>query len=471
MSGASLLKKIQQGEVLTKGQQWLLPILLSLPAMLGQISTIVMEYVDASMVGRLDGQGLASAAVGLMASSIWLFGGIIIAVTAGFTIQVAQALGGGKEKEARSLMWHALIISTLVALCLAGLGVGLSYRLPAWLGGSEEICKMSSRYFFFYALSLPFVQLNSITAGILQANGNMKAPAYLHIAMCCINVVLNLFLIFPNGFVVWGKWALPGAGMGVGGAALASGLSEFLVACILLPILLCSQTFRPRKGEKFAWNKSYMTRAVRLATPVGAEQVVMCGAQIMITGIVAPLGTVAISANSLSITAESLCYMPGFGISSAASTLVGQSIGANRPDVARKLGWKCTFLGMMVMSFTGLLLYIFAPYMLALLTPVKEIQSLGVEVLRIEAFAEPFFAAAIVSTGALRGAGDTVFPSVFNFVSMWCVRVPMAALLAPTVGLHGVWIAMACELTVRGLLYLWRLSGKKWHLRKIEIES
>lgn len=207
--------------------------------------------------------------------------------------------------------------------------------------------------------------------------------------------------------------------------------------------------------------------AFRIALPVALEQIAQDGAQIVSTRIVAPLGTKAIAANSFSVTAESLCYMPGYGIGVAATTMIGQSIGAKRKDLTYRLGWLVTILGMAVMSITGVLMYLFAPFMLATLTPDPSIQQLGVRVLRIEAFAEPLFAASIVATGVLRGTGNTMVPSLFTLISMWLVRLPLASLLSPRVGLVGVWSAMAIELSVRGLLFLWRLSKRNWSTKEV----
>ena len=183
----------------------------------------------------------------------------------------------------------------------------------------------------------------------------------------------------------------------------------------------------------------------------------------MSTRIVSPLGMAAVAANSFSVTAESLCYMPGYGISSAAVTLIGQSIGARRYDVMKKLAWLTVGFGMIMMACTGILLYIFAPWMIGLLSPDPVIQELGTKVLRIEAFAEPMYAASIVASGVFRGAGDTLVPSCMNFFSMWFVRLPLAAFLSMKMGLAGVWIAMCIELCIRGILFLIRLCGKRWY--------
>ncbi len=192
------------------------------------------------------------------------------------------------------------------------------------------------------------------------------------------------------------------------------------------------------------------------------EHAVICGAQIMVTVIVAPLGVMAIAANAFAVTAEALCYMPGYGIGDAATTLVGQSYGAKRKDLARQFGYLTVGLGMAVMTVMGVILWLCAPAVMALLSPVADIQVLGTSALRIEAWAEPMFAASIVAYGVMVGVGDTIVPAAMNFSSIWLVRLPIAALLAPSMGLDGVWLAMCIELCFRGTIFLWRLLKGSW---------
>ena len=185
----------------------------------------------------------------------------------------------------------------------------------------------------------------------------------------------------------------------------------------------------------------------------------------MITVIVAPLGAASIAANAFAVIAESICYMPGYGIGDATTTLVGQSIGAGRKTLTRQFAWTSTWLGMGVMTTLGAVMYGIAPWMMEIMTPDHEIIHLGVVALRTEAWAEPMYAASIVAYGAFVGAGDTLIPSFMNLGSMWGVRVVLAAILAPIYGLHGVWIAMAIELTFRGIIFLIRLKSGAWMLR------
>ncbi|MDE6270889.1 MAG: MATE family efflux transporter, partial [Muribaculaceae bacterium] len=204
--------------------------------------------------------------------------------------------------------------------------------------------------------------------------------------------------------------------------------------------------------------------------PMTLEHAIFCGAQITITIIVAPLGVVAIAANAFAVTAESLCYMPGFGIGDAATTLTGQSFGARRPDLVRSFCYITVGMGMVVMTVMGAIMYVCAPAMMDILSPVETIRHLGTEVLRIEAWAEPMYAASIVAYGAMVGVGDTLIPAIMNFGSIWLVRIPAAAIMAPTLGLRGVWIAMAIELTFRGIIFLWRMWSGKWYRKCVPDE-
>jgi Na+-driven multidrug efflux pump len=171
---------------------------------------------------------------------------------------------------------------------------------------------------------------------------------------------------------------------------------------------------------------------------------------------------VAIAANSLAITVESLCYMPGYGIAEAATTLVGQGIGAGQRLLTRSFAYMSVGLGIAVMTVMGVLMGIFAPELMAVMSPVDDIIAQGATALRIEAWAEPMFAASIVANGVFIGAADTLKPAVMSLTSMWGVRLTLAAFLAPRYGLRGVWTAMAIELTFRGLIFLFRLFRGNW---------
>lgn len=388
---------------------------------------------------------------------------LIFAINIGFHILVAQRLGARDELTARSIMRQGFAFSLSLALILATAGASFSGMLPRWLGADPVIWTDASAYFLVFSLFLPTLALNSLCDGMLRASGNMKVPGVCMVVMCFLDVVFNALLIFPSGTIALGSLTLPGLDLGVLGAALGTALAQALSAVFLLCwLLLRSPELRLRRGERLVFSLQQIGQSLHISLPVVAEKTVMAVARMATTVIVAPLGIVAIAANSFGITIEALCYMPGYGIQSAASTLVGQSIGAKRRDLTYPLARLTVLVGMSVMLAGGMLMFLFAPQMMALLSPDPEVIALGTQVLRIEAFAEPFFAAYLVAGGVFQGAGSTRMSTVMTAATMWGIRVPLAALLAPHFGLHGVWLAMALQLTVCGLLFLLRLHRRRW---------
>lgn len=420
---------------------------LSLPAILTQITTIAMQYIDSAMVGALGAD--ASAAIGLVASSTWLFGGVTTAVSAGFSVQVAHRIGAGEDTEARTVVRHGLAAALTLAALLALLGLGICRQLPCWLGGGAEICADASAYFLTFSLMLPFSQLNSLTAGFLQCAGDMVTPSVLNAVMCGLDVVCNALLIPHFGVL--------GAGVGTALACALVSLAMAWCCCVR------NAQLRLRRGEAHAFRPEILKKAFRIGAPVAVQEIAMNGAMVASTMILAPLGAAAIAANSFAVTAESLCYMPGYGVGSAATTLVGRSVGAGDAAQARRYGNICTALGGALMGCTGLLMMIFCPFVFRLLTPVVEVRTLAAQALRIGLLAEPLFGASIAAAGALRGAGDTLVPSLLNLGSIWIVRLGLSLLLVGKLGLRGMWIAMAIELCVRGALMLWRQKTSKFY--------
>lgn len=460
----ALLTMIREGKPMTRRQQLWLTIQLSIPAIVAQLSSILMQYIDASMVGTL-GAG-ASASIGLVSTTTWLFWGVCAAAATGFSVQVAHLIGAGDLKGARAVLRQSIISVFVFSLALGLAGALISGPLPSWLGGDPAIRHDSSRYFLIFSLFLPMLQLNFLAGGMLRCSGNMRVPSMLNVLMCVLDVIFNFFLIFPTREMeLFGRTVrMPGAGLGVEGAALGTVFAEVVVAVLMMGYLVTRSPELKLTGEKghFLPRIPILRQAARISLPMGLEHVVICGAQIMTTVIVAPLGIIAIAANSFAITAESLCYMPGYGISDAATTLIGQSLGAGRRELTRTFSRITVYMGMLVMAFMGVLMYVFAPEIIGIMTPVEEIRTLGVTVLRIEAFAEPMFAASIVAYGVFVGAGGTLVPSLMNFFSIWAVRLTLAFWLAPTMGLKGVWLAMCIELCFRGAIFLIRLERGKW---------
>lgn len=446
----NLLQMIRDGHDMTRQDMLRLTLFLSAPAMLAQLSDIIMQYIDASMVGSLGAE--ASASIGIVSTSIWLMGGLCGAAAVGFSVQVAHAIGAKDFEGARSVVRQSILACLIWGCVLAAIGCSISPYLPVWLGGNESIHHDASLYFCTFALMLPVLLLGRMAGAVLRCSGEMRIPSYINVMACVLDVLFNMVFIFKMH-------------MGVFGAALGTAAAQ-LASCILMTYFLFIKNkelnLLDHKGS-YRLKKITMLKGLKIGGPIGIEHLIMCGAQIMSTIIVAPLGTIAIAANSFGITIESLCYMPGYGISEAATTLVGQSLGAKRRELAHRFGWITITMGIAIMSFMGVIMYIFAPDLMSIMSPDINVQRLASEVLRIEAFAEPMFAASIVAYGVFVGAGDTIIPCTMNLASIWAVRITLAWSLASKYGLHGVWFAMAIELCFRGMIFLWRMKSNKWN--------
>ncbi len=464
-----LLRRLRDGEELGVYDLIRLTFVLSIPAILAQISTIAMQYIDAAMVGSLGAN--ASASIGLVTSTTWVFGGLLTAISMGFSVQIAHQIGANQNAKARDIVRQSLTTVITFSTLLLVIGVCIAKSLPAWLGGDDAIHHDAYMYFLIFSLRLPIMQLRYHASSMLRCSGNMRVPSMLNIMMCLLDIIFNMFLIFKSDtYTFLGiSFTLPGAGLGVTGAALGTFLAELIVSFLLLHFTIFkSKELKFSLDEKQKTLKDYLPstnvikKALKIAVPIGLEHVILCSAQIAGTMIVAPLGTIAIAANAFGIIIESLCYMPGFGIADAATTLVGQSLGAKRYDLTKRLAWMTVGTGIVVMSMAGIIMYITAPYIMAIMTNDSSVQALATKVLRIECYAEPLYAASIVAYGVFIGATDTLIPAIMNLASIWVVRITLALLLAPHFGLPGVWLAMAIELTFRGLIFIGRLYHGAW---------
>lgn len=436
--------------VMTLTEKLRLLVLLSMPAIIAQLSSVVMQVIDAAMLGHLGTN--ESAAVGLVSTTIWLFGGLLSGIATGFYVQVAHKIGAGDAKRARSIIRQGISCGIVISGMLGIIGALIAPHLPIWLGANEIICDEATAYFTIVSLSMPVMMLNVLAAGSLRCSGNVKTPSMLNVMMCFLDILFNYIFIYILH-------------MGTLGAAYGTLVAMLItMLCMMYELIIRDKQLRFALDarQKFKPHWDTVSTGMKIGLPISLQRGVMSGAQVMISGIIAPMGSVAIAANTFGVNVESICYMPGYGIADASTTLVGQSMGAKRNDLMRSFAWISVAFGVAVMALMGAIMWLFAPEMMSLVTTDGNVVRLGAEVLRIEAWAEPGFAASIVAYSIFVGAGKTIGASCLNLASIWGVRLTLSLLLAPTMGLHGVWIAMAIELSLRGVAFIAMLCRKKW---------
>ena len=418
---------------------------LGIPAIIAQLASVAMQYIDAAMVGSLGAS--ASAAVGVVTSSTWIVSGLAYAVATGFSVQIAHATGANDAVLAKKVFRGGLSICFVIACLLSFIGISLSPHLPSLMGAEPKIRHDASMYFFIYSCAIPAMLLRVFSGNVLQCAGNTKIPSLLNSLLCLFDVLFNCFLIFPARKIT-----------------LGTAFSE-----IIISIAMFMTAFRmPNLHFDFSFSKfskDILKTASKISGPMALESMVMNGAYIVITSIVAPLGAVSLAADVFGFITEQVCYLPALGMSIAATTLVGQALGAKRKDLARKFAWSAVKCGVMIVTTTAVALYFFAPVVFGLLTPDIAVRELGVKILRIVLLSEPLFAASTVIVGALRGAKDTFIPSMFTVVSEWFVLIPCALFFVKTYGLAGVWFGISVNFCIRGIFFLLRLRNEKSWMR------
>ncbi len=315
---------------------------------------------------------------------------------------------------------------------------------------------------------LPAYQLSVFCQSSLVASGNTKIPSITSISMCLLDVLFNYIFIFLLD-------------MGVAGAAIGTGLAMLCAGLFLAGYVFSSS--RELGGRKLM-NEADKAEPVRpcasrdiyrnafgISWPLWIQNLVSRGAYIAATVIVAPLGTIAIAANSFAIIAEGFCYLPGYGMQDAATSLVGQSLGARRRDMARRFARITIATGSAMMTALAVLMWVFAYQIMGMMSHDPAVIELGARCLRIEAWAELLYGVSIVAYGCCVGAGDTLVPSAINLLSMWVVRLGLAMLLIPHIGLLGYWTAMAVELCIKGVIFAVRIYRGKWMDTRLTAEK
>lgn len=441
-------------------------VMLAWPIFLEQVLVSLVQSVDTAMVGSLGAN--ATAAVSICQNPINLINSVILALGVGFTTMIARAVGAKQYEYSRLLIRQSIVVVVGLGIPLSALCFALSRKIPIWMGAAPEILDDAQTYVRIIACSMLFRSLLMVLTAIYRGFGDSSTPMMVNIGINLLNVAGNFFMIyktreliiFGHPITVWG------AGLGVGGAALATTLSAMIGSISLL--IIC---FLPRSGpmriflhENFRPSWKTLREVSRVSLPVMFERFSTSGAFVMTSAIIASIGTVSIAANSLAGQAESLSFMPGFAFGTAATTLVGQSLGAGSEALARKYVRLSCIIGSVVMFFMSCLLFFCSDGIISLFTPDARVIELGGRLLRILAFIQVPQMLAMVFSGALRGAGDTRSPFLITLSSMWGIRILGSVLAVKLLHKDLPWVCviMCTDNIVRFFLYLWRYRQGKW---------
>lgn len=432
----------------------MLPVIFALawPTMLEQLMQTAVQYIDTAMVGSLGTQ--ATAAVGATSTVNWLIGSSISALGVGFLSFIAQAYGAGDKAKASRTASQAVLAVLFTGILFTILPLSLSGLVPKWMQVAPAVQQLSSQYFFIiYTPMLP--RAASIIFGtMLRAVGDTKTPMRIGIRVNLINIALNFLLIYPTRSVVLfsHSFTVPGAGLGVIGAAAASAFA-FTVGGIAVTAALWKHPVISPKGQRLKPDVQVLRPCLKVALPNMLQRFGTSLGYVAFAAMINSTGEISTAAHTIANTVESAFYIPGYGMQTAAATLAGNALGAGDRQRMKDLARMITLLEVALMIVSGGLLFLFAPAMMGLFSKNSEVIRLGSTVLRMVAVSEPFYGVSIIIEGMLQGVGKTMRPFVYNITGMWGIRIVGTFICTQLLG-FGLVSAWACMIAHNLLLFL-----------------
>ena len=447
-------------------------IMLAWPIFVEQMLASLVQAADSAMVGSLG--AAATASVAINGAPNMLINQIFFALGLGFTSLIARSVGAGDEKRARHLTQQAVTLVFIFGIVLSFVTFSLARAIPAWMGGEELILHDAETYNRILALSLLFRAFTMVLTAIYRGYGDTHSPMVVNVLVNILNVIGNFFMIYPTRDIsVFGHtFQVFGFGWGVAGAAAATSISGVIGG---LGLLLLS--FRKRSHVRIGFDRGLiperkeMSAVFRIATPAILERCIMSSAFIVVGRAIASLGTVAVAANNLAGTAESLSYMPGFAFGAAATTLFGQTIGAGRDDLGKQYVRETMQLGTIVMVFMTLFMFVFSNQIMKVFTPDERVVEMGSVLLKILAVIQIPQMMSSVYSGAVKGAGDSTTPFLIALASMWGVRLLGVVFCVHVLGmgLYAVCICTCVDNVVRFALFYHAYHKGTWRKRMAAI--
>ncbi len=435
---------------------------LAWPVIVEQVLSMLVHVVDGAMTGRLGAETVTGISLSFqpMMLAMGLFGG----VSMGNSVLVARAVGAGDRRDANRVARQSLVLGVMLALFI---------MVPAWvfvpnilslMGAQPDAMVHGIRYLQWSMPGLPFMLSTLIMTGSLRGAGDTRTPMLVNVAANLMNVVLNWILI-------WGNLGMPR--MEEAGAALATSLSRVFSFFALLYFMSRQTSIIHLRWEGFKESLhldfDLIKRILTVGLPAAMERLVMSAAGLAYTRAVSSLGTVVYAAHAISLNAETFSFTPSFGFQMAASTMVGQNLGAKQPEAAKMSAWECWKMAALTMGSIGVLFALFPISFMRIFTDDVRVFPFAYTTMRIMAFIQIPESIGFVMGGALRGAGDTRSVLYVTIAGAFVVRAGLAHFLIHSVGmgLTGAWVAMAADWIVRATLLMYRWRSDRWQAIKV----
>lgn len=381
---------------------------LSIPTVIEEVLATLLQYVDTAMVGQLGEQ--ATASVSITTNVTWLVNSIPGAIGTAMLVLISRSEGAGQKEQVKKLAQQAFLLSLVFGLVLGGVSVLLSSRIPVWMGAA------------------------------LRAVQNTKTPMLINVAANGANILFNYLFIYVLGY-------------GVEGAAVASAISYVLAGVFMF--LSCRKNELLRwEWKHFAPDAGLLRQCAAIGTPVLGTSMVSCFGYVVFASLISGMGTTVFAAHSIAVTAETIFYVPGYGLRSAASTLISNARGEGNVQKLKTVAKVSIALTVAMMCMSGILLYLGARPLMGIFSPSQAVVNLGAQMLRLVALSEPFFGLMVVLEGVFYGLGRTRYAFVVESIGMWGVRIFFTFLVVRVWGmdLRAVWYCMIADNVCKAVL-------------------
>lgn len=437
------------------------------PSFVELLLTQLTSMVDLMMVGSMGGKenpalGVqALSAVGLTTQPKFLLMAAFVAMNTGVTALVAQYKGREDKKHANLIVRQGLMLTFLITVVMSVLGFFFARPMVIFMGSKEEIVtEWATQYLQIQMAGFITMALTSTITAALRAVGDSRTSMIYNIVANVVNVIFNWLLIYGN---------LGCPELGVAGASIATVIGQLAAFIMALTVLIRGNGFLKleiRLG--FRPDKAVLKDITGIGTPSMAEQLLMRAGMIIFAKTVADLGTAVYATHQVCMNIQALSFMTGQAFAVSATSLMGQSLGKRRVDMAQAYCSKVRRVGLWVAILLAVIFIFFGGDIVGLYNSDPEIIRMGGRIMLFVAFLQPFQSSQFIIAGGLRGAGDTKATAKITFLTVLIVRPILAIVLVKLgLGLYGAWLAMAADQLLRSLLVWLRYKGGKWKLIKI----
>ena len=432
------------------------------PSLIELLLTQLASMVDLMMVGRLGSAALTS--VGLTTQPKFLLMTLVMSLNVGATAMVARHKGAGKHDKAHLILRQALMMNFIIAAAMSVIGFMAAEPLVLFMGAGPDTVKDATVYLQIQMAGFLCVGITSTITACLRGAGDSRTAMIYNVTSNVVNVILNYLLIY-------GHLGFPR--MEVAGASLATILGQFVAMLMALWAILkknSKQYLHLRIRDGFMPDFKALKDIISIGFPAMLEQLVMRAGMIIFAKTVAGLGTVAYATHQVCMNIQALSFMIGQAFAVSSTSLVGQSLGKKRSDMASAYSSRVSRIGLLFSVMLGIIFLVFGRQIVMAYSDEAEVVEMGAFILRYVAFLQPFQGVQFILAGSLRGAGDTKATATITFLTVLLVRTSVAIVLINVVGLglSGAWIALAADQLLRSALVFARYRTGKWMYMRLK---